>query len=430
MNNRAILYIFLFFIITLEICTQSASSQVYERPDTCKTIETSKLHGYSIEEHTVMTGDNYALTLHRIVNPAVSKKMLGRPYVLLHGLLGTSGGWVTNINPSFKAHYQNTSEMFYNTMPKLAIKKLSDEKAMMAIVNNVTVSGEKISSSLAFSLANHGYDVWLANLRGNEYSWKNPQSPSFAEYWKFDVDDVAKYDLTGIFEYVKNKTEISTMGVVSYSVSSLTLMRMLKLFPLYALSLRPIILMAPTVFSGERDSVQKKALKMFDKYLAERDGPFPEMENGIAKSFFSKLKLFISSNPVMSPQSKLFVQDFSCGRTSRAFMKHLLNNMITSQQEINKFIDVPSEIRPRLRRGEVMHKTIMIVHSAKDGISTNEEVSQLRGALKEMVLTNYRIDGRFDHNDFLFDPRNHQLVNIPIVRMAIAFDFMTKILDE
>jgi lysosomal acid lipase/cholesteryl ester hydrolase len=52
-------------------------------------------------------------------------------------------------------------------------------------------------------LVKAGYDVWLANLRGNKYSKKHISLDiKSAEFWNFGWEEVALYDLPAITEFV------------------------------------------------------------------------------------------------------------------------------------------------------------------------------------------------------------------------------------
>ena len=50
--------------------------------------------------------------------------------------------------------------------------------------------------SLAFYLAEHGFDIWLANSRGNRNSksHKYLESAVDEDYWDFSFYEMGKYD--------------------------------------------------------------------------------------------------------------------------------------------------------------------------------------------------------------------------------------------
>ncbi|XP_042500115.1 triacylglycerol lipase 2-like [Macadamia integrifolia] len=61
--------------------------------------------------------------------------------------------------------------------------------------------------SLAFVLADSGFDVWISNTRGTRSSKRHVSlDESQQEYWNWTWDDVAKNDLPAIVDFVYNQT--------------------------------------------------------------------------------------------------------------------------------------------------------------------------------------------------------------------------------
>nr|XP_010926727.1 triacylglycerol lipase 2 [Elaeis guineensis] len=118
--------------------------------------------GYKCEEHEVTTEDGYILSMQRIPVGRIGGGGGGRqPVLLQHGVLMDGVTWVLN----------------------------SPEE------------------SLAYILADNGFDVWIANTRGTKWSRRHVSlAPSNPAYWHWSWDELVTHDLPATFNFVYQQT--------------------------------------------------------------------------------------------------------------------------------------------------------------------------------------------------------------------------------
>lgn len=169
-------------------------------------------HGYTCETHTVVS-QGYILNVHRIPRSKVGKVIPNKTVLLQHGLFASSADWILN----------------------------GPEKG------------------LAYVLAEAGYDVWMANIRGNRYSkehaWLKTKCKS---YWNFSWHDVAKYDVPEIIDYIlRTKGTDTKITYIGHSMGTTILFAMLTLRPEYNNILNAGFALAPVVFMSDIKSPLK-----------------------------------------------------------------------------------------------------------------------------------------------------------------------------
>ncbi|TFK45590.1 alpha/beta-hydrolase [Heliocybe sulcata] len=171
--------------------------------------ELCAIFGYVPEEHVVLTKDGYLLNLHRLPTKKGHKRTrpgtsTGQPVVYLHhGLLMNSEIWVC----------------------------LTDE-----------------ARSLPFVLAEHGFDVWLGNNRGNKYSKKNIfHNSNSTKFWDYSIDEFAWHDIPDSIAYILDTTNEPSVSYVGFSQGTAQAFAALSIHPRLNQKVNVFIALAPAM---------------------------------------------------------------------------------------------------------------------------------------------------------------------------------------
>jgi len=167
------------------------------------TEEMIALAGYTPETHIVITEDGYILHLHRI-------KGDGPTIFCQHGLEDSSAAWV--------------------------------------------LAGADHGAP-GFRLAEAGYDVWLGNYRGNTYSRAHASlDPGSKEFWRFSWDEMAKYDLPAMLNFVLEHTGKEKIYYIGHSMGTTTYMAMDSYYESFADRVELAVFLAPVAFMDNMES--------------------------------------------------------------------------------------------------------------------------------------------------------------------------------
>jgi len=163
--------------------------------------------GYPVEQHTVQTQDGYLLTYYRLQAKNTQIRS-GLPVAFLnHGLLDSSDSFVVN-----------------------------DE-----------------GQAPGFLLANAGYDVWVANNRGNKYAVAHVD-PSFDaddgdnKFWQFSWQEMSQYDLPAGIKYVAGVTGQKVNYIGHSEGCTIMFAALARRDPTVVQYLNKFIALAPAVF--------------------------------------------------------------------------------------------------------------------------------------------------------------------------------------
>ncbi|KAI1286420.1 Triacylglycerol lipase 2 [Halotydeus destructor] len=140
--------------------------------------EIIKSRGFFCEESEVTTQDGYLVTVNRLHNGSQDGGRSKYPVMLVHG--------------------NKTSGVMWLVMDTRGQCRQSGQ--------------DECDISLAYTLANQGFDVWIVSMRGSRPSRRHVSlDPESAKYWDFSMDDLTS-DMAQLVDHVKTATQSSTLG--------------------------------------------------------------------------------------------------------------------------------------------------------------------------------------------------------------------------
>ncbi|XP_068054655.1 putative lysosomal acid lipase/cholesteryl ester hydrolase [Anomalospiza imberbis] len=333
-------------------------------------------HGYPGEEHEVMTEDGYFLSLNRIPHGKGGAGLSGprTPVLIVHGFCLDGGDWVDNFP----------------------------------------------DSSLAFILADAGYDVWIGNNRGNSWSHRHRSlSVASEQFWDFSFHEMAMYDLPAMVGFILMQTEQeqlfyvghgqgSSLGFIAFS-SLPHLAKKIKLFfalaPVYTFShvqglvLKLFFLADPLLKNlfGTRELVlvpRKEKL-----HLAERCSESLEAEECASRIFLiggfdkknlnmSRVDVYISHFPDYTSVKNLLHWGQTAKTAEFKQFDYGLRNMEKYKQ-----------LKPPFYQIEAMRVPVAVWSGGKDRITPPMETQLLLAHLTNVVHYEHFPDwNHFDHH--------------------------------
>ena len=125
--------------------------------------------GYGWKAHKVVTEDGYILHMFRLTTDGNGEPIESTkgPVYLQHGLRGNAADWFNCKNPE-----------------------------------DVDASTD---CTLALELSKKGYDVWLGNTRGGNFSLGHTKLDR-KDYWDFDWAELGMYDIPSMVDHVYQST--------------------------------------------------------------------------------------------------------------------------------------------------------------------------------------------------------------------------------
>lgn len=98
-------------------------------------------------------------------------------------------------------------------------------------------------------MAARGYDVWLGNTRGSQYSRDHlTLSPDDPRFWDFSFSLIGPNDISATIDYVLLETGFSQVNYVGHSEGTSSFLAVLSLKSAYNSKINIATLMAPIAF--------------------------------------------------------------------------------------------------------------------------------------------------------------------------------------
>ncbi|XP_011557738.3 lipase 1 [Plutella xylostella] len=184
-------------------------------------------YNYPVEVHTVTTPDGYVLQMHRIPHGRDRNNRPGNKTAvfLQHGMLSSSADYVI-VGPE---------------------------------------------NSLAYRLAEEGYDVWMGNARGNYYSRKHthldPDDRSNLDFWRFSWEEIGSIDMPTCIDYILDLKGHKKLHFVGFSQGGTVFLVMGALRPEYSDKIISFQGLAPASYFVNNEYGFIQAIAPYEKVL-------------------------------------------------------------------------------------------------------------------------------------------------------------------
>ena len=119
------------------------------------------------------------------------------------------------------------------------------------------VSNDKDKAN-AFILADAGYDVWMGNNRGSQFSRGHLKySRDDFEFWQFYQEEMGTIDVPTFIDFITQKTGLEKISYVGHSEGTTQMFMGLSLMPeYYKEKINVFAAMAPPVFIRSIEGTQ------------------------------------------------------------------------------------------------------------------------------------------------------------------------------
>lgn len=119
------------------------------------------------------------------------------------------------------------------------------------------INGQVITTEVHFAaylLADHNYDVWLGNARGNRYSRNHTTlDPDESKFWDFSWHEIGMYDLPAMIDHVLKVTGFPKLHYAGHSQGCTSFFVMCSMRPAFNDKVVSMQALAPAVYAKETE---------------------------------------------------------------------------------------------------------------------------------------------------------------------------------
>ncbi|XP_022178043.1 gastric triacylglycerol lipase-like [Myzus persicae] len=289
-------------------------------------------------------------------------------------------------------------------------------------------------------LADAGYDVWLANSRGNTYSRKHVSlNYKQKSYWNFSLHEIGTYDLPAAVDYILMKTNTSQLHYIGYSMGTTVFYIMASARPEYQSKIRSQISLAPVAYFTHTRS----PIKHVAPYARMINIAYQRMTNGMVMPQTMTKKIFASTVCAGKMTQKLICQRgimfFICGSDPQYFNTKLIPLIMghfpsgTSSMVPEHFAQIKlKDVFGRYDYGLVtnverynstepltydltsIQVPITLMYGKNDLLADVQDVMKLKSQLPRLMDAVMIGNPYFNHLDFLWSIEVNERVNDPI----------------
>lgn len=326
--------------------------------------ELIKACGYKVETHSVVTEDGYILDMHRIPST-------GKPIFLMHGMLCSSYCWVT-------------SE----------------------------------TNSLAFILADAGYDVWLGNFRGTRYSRRHQtlDPDTDLEFWRFTLHELGVMDISAMISSILRISGKPKLTFIGHSMGTTCFLILASSNPHIVAPVDLAVLMAPVVEPHNMSNLiwYLSPMHKFYKWVMESVGILEILPASILIEKITWdhighlcLKLQLRGSPMLSKKDsrmmKRICHHARSSKTSFYTVLHYAQNITNKYFHAYNWYDAEENMRrygceepPTYDLTRVSVPTA-IFWSQKDSLSSKEDMERIVCELPNLVACKEVDIGHLDY---------------------------------